>query len=655
MENKNRRKIDANLLREQASIQAVKREKDAITDELVNLYKEQTDCNVDLTTVAKASRRGRWVFWGVVLLVLAVALALSALSWYFFTNKQTFTGENILIDISTNEEFISGDEVVYVIQYSNIEAVSIKDIEISMRYPIGFVFETAIPEPIQSNNVWRLDYIASRQSGEIKIKGRLIGEPGSAKTLTSRMTYTPTNFSSEFQVIGSVTSKVSEVPISFSLSGPQSVLLGEEVRYVIEYENKLAGSLEDVRVDLIVPDLFTVADSLPQLKDFDKKKYWQLVDINRDGKIEFTGTFDSVKDSLQEIKVVFSLGVNGTYYPQLEKLVEVEVMKSDLEVDLVQNGSYDNNYLTFGEDIRYLITIKNTTDALMEDIEVALNINTTQPTREIKDFKVLNWDDISLSYEGKITNQEVDINSADIEKKIIIWDEGDIIQLNELEPDQEVEIPVHIKILDADIISRDYNISNLAGIELENYVQVYVGRISGKNNSVNRRSNKITNKIFSDISLTGTVRYYDEDSNEIGTGPMPPKVGEKTVYKVHWSLQNSVHEIRDIYIINILDPDTIWEDNVQVDAGELIYNEDNHAITWNILKMPIAVREITADFDIGILPVAGDVDDVKVILPKTSVKAYDAVIKDEIIIISAEKTTVLEDDPTAKGKGLVVE
>lgn len=45
------------------------------------------------------------------------------------------------------------------------------------------------------------------------------------------------------------------------------------------------------------------------------------------------------------------------------------------------------------------------------------------------------------------------------------------------------------------------------------------------------KSNVIKNLINSDLSLSEKILYFNEDNVPVGSGPLPPKVGEKLVLK----------------------------------------------------------------------------------------------------------------------------
>ena len=624
-------------------------------DSLEDLYEDQAMSEEDITKFNKGnSGKKRTVFLVLVILFLSVAVLLSFLSFHLFLSKPTFVGDNVALNVTGVEEFISGDDVVYIIKYSNLESVDLKNLELTARYPKGFIFYTALPEPNISDNVWRFDELLSGENKQIKITGKLIGEQGSTKTLTAGLSYIPLNFKSEFKVINSFSTLTKGVPVNYVLDGPDEVLLGEETKYTIYYKNILPDvKLNDIKLVLDVPDSFSVSYSNPIIKEFSNEKYWEIEELEEEGEIVFSGTFNSVEDDLY-IKLVDYLGINGKYYLQSQNETAIDVEKSDLELDLIVNSNYQSSNVGFGGLMRYNILVRNTSDSLMEGITVKFISNTLNTNYDNgSEIEVIDWDNINMIVDGKLGADKKEENVLD--NKTIIWNGDNIISLKELSPGEEIEIPFTVNVLDASVIKRDHNINNLSLFQVENSVLAYIKKLGGNKAEVFRKSNKIINRIHTDLSLESKLKYYDLEGISVGSGPLPPKVGEKTTYRAYWTLKNSVNSLKDVYVIVVLPNNTKWENNFNVGAGEIIYSEFNNSITWHIEQMPISVKSLQAYFDISFTPQKKDIGEIGVLVPKVSVKAIDKSLAEEITIYTEPLTTVLEDSEKSKGKSIVVE
>jgi len=419
---KNRKKINPDLIKKKREgdnieeIKTVKKEeptpkKESVPeDDFFELYAEDDQAKVrDLTKIEKASRKGRVAFLVLLILFLSIALIFSFLSWFIFTDDDVFKGDNIIIDVKTSEEVISGDEIVYVLKYSNLESIGIKDVQLNVRYPNGFIFETAVPEPQAGDNIWKFEQLDSNQHGNITIKGKLLGETASAKTLTAVLDYTPLNFNSSFQSVGSYTTTISDVPLVLALTGPESVLVGEEVEYLFEYENDLENNitLDQLKLTLNVPENFIITDSEPKLRGYENENYWLLNDVLGKGEVKFKGNFNSIASELQDIIVKASLVSQGNTYYQTEYQLSVAVKKSDLDISLIINGDYQGGNLAFGDSLYYGIILKNTTQALMEGISLSLQVDLLQ-NKELNTnesvVNVVDWDRTQLTLGAELIN-----------------------------------------------------------------------------------------------------------------------------------------------------------------------------------------------------------------------------------------------------------
>jgi len=56
----------------------------------------------------------------------------------------------------------------------------------------------------------------------------------------------------------------------------------------------------------------------------------------------------------------------------------------------------------------------------------------------------------------------------------------------------------------------------------------------------------------SEANFVSEVRYFTPEGAPLGTGPLPPKVDKRTVYRVFWKLDNSLHQLDEIKVEAIL-------------------------------------------------------------------------------------------------------
>jgi hypothetical protein len=133
----------------------------------------------------------------------------------------------------------------------------------------------------------------------------------------------------------------------------------------------------------------------------------------------------------------------------------------------------------------------------------------------------------------------------------------------------------------------------------------------------------------------------------VGSGPLPPRAGEKTEFKVYWTVTNNLHTLNDVKVEMDLPDHIEWEGKSKASAGNIDYKEDDRKVIWSIGKMPTSVYRLDGQFNISLTPKESDVDKIMVLSTGARISA-----KDEITGATVEKnekpgTTKLEDDEIA--------
>jgi uncharacterized repeat protein (TIGR01451 family) len=338
----------------------------------------------------------------------------------------------------------------------------------------------------------------------------------------------------------------------------------------------------------------------------------------------------------QELILNLEKPISDGQYQLFNRLeIPLEILKSDLNLTLIINGSREDQGVNFGDTLNYSIVYNNKGETELNNVTIMAVLES-----DLLDFT-------SLS----------DVNAGTEKGNTLTWTKAEIPELEVLDKHEEGTIDFSISLLGAGILDPGSENS------VKSYVQYSVGQKDnedeegdeneGLNINDDNRSNIIVNAINSDLKLIETVRYFSEDNIPVGTGPHPPKVGEVSTYKVYWEINNNLHELSDTVVSVILPENVSWGEKERSTIGELSYNSSLNAIIWNIGRMPISVFSADAEFSIEVAPDEDNKNKIMVLLSGTTVSATDSVTESEIKKQSKAKTTKLEDDEIAGGDGIV--
>jgi hypothetical protein len=221
----------------------------------------------------------------------------------------------------------------------------------------------------------------------------------------------------------------------------------------------------------------------------------------------------------------------------------------------------------------------------------------------------------------------------------VLWDKNSLSDLAEIAPGDKGVIVFSISSLpfsENDIASDPSIIA---------YSQFKVAG-SGVDSESNR-SNTIKTMLNSDFQISEKILYFDEDNIPVGYGPLPPRVGQTSGFRVYWTIKNNLHEVKDAKVVMTLPEYMSYGGNARNDAGSIYYDESSRQVVWDIGRLPTSVYRSDAQFGLSITPRKEDKNKLLVISSGTQASAVDSVTSSMLSKTAYPRTTKLEDDDIA--------
>lgn len=639
--------------KEHLTDQQAKAKDKEIEKELKSIYRDNKGNMPNLTKLDfKPHNRTRNIIIAVIG-VLFIFLAAAVSGFFIFQPKPKFSGDKINIEIKAPFQVSSGDKVNYQIKITNNEAVSLTNVKLTVNLPIGYVYTNANKQPQDSltqdnsaSNIktWLIGDLYMEQSQIININGNLIGQLNSKLIVAATISYIPANFSSEFQKNTSFTTEISDSLLALDTESSAQVANSEPTEIKLRISNKSAEiPITNIQIEVNFPGDFALYDTQILAKDEAVKKV--TIDKNsknepspklialpslmplEEKKIVLTGKFNVDESKTVSINILSKLkGPVDEYFTQKENKLDFEIIKGDLITNIIIQGSNQNRAVNFGDTLSYLLTIENKSKKNLGDIKVRAVLNST----------FLDW--------KTLTDQNKGVQEDDQ----ILWTQEQIPDLANLLPEEEVEIPFQIKLKNLQDV-KNYKPEELL---LKSFFETQINKINNTDTEITNESNTIINEFNTNLTLQSSARYFGDNSETLGSGPLPPIVGQTTTYKIFWKLNNSLHEISNIEVKTKLPTNINFEDKNNISTGNIFKNQDNEII-WQISRIPASVNEATAEFEISLTPKPEDVSKILTLLQDIKLTATDAQTKGQIYLTVHGITTNLDSDPLGKGKGLI--
>lgn len=584
-----------------------------------------------LISLFKREHLPRTLFFIVVIFIV---VGIGAIIW----GRQSFSPGNVELNIRAPQDIASGKEIILIIDYKNNNRVSLTDPHLIINYPSG-VFSAEGEEVHQERK--DLNEISKKSSGQETFKVRLVGEKGEAKTITAALDYQPQNIHSRFEKSISQRVEINSVLISIKIDGPDNVMPGQELSYLIEYENKTNKDISNLRVEIDYSEDLKIKTADPQPIE-GTNNIWQI-NVLRAGEkkeINLDGTLQGEEGEDKVLKVTIGTMENEQFLQYSRSEYSTKIAPSPLLL-MVNLANIEEKNCNFdpGQHLEYDIEFRNNTDVALQELILKVYLENS-----IFDFR------------------NIDLNGVgyfDSRKNIITWAGGEIPELNLLEPNQSGSVKFRIDPKKS-IPMDSYNDKNLqAKVVAEIGTLTVPTKFALKELKITK---ELTCKINSQLGIKSKVYYYEPTAGIFNTGPLPPKVNELTTYTVHWQITNGSNDLENVRVSAVLPQGISWSNYYvnKVSNSQVYYNERTKEIIWEIQKVPAGIGYVLPIyeliFQIGLTPSINQVDEAPDLINQTSAEGKDTFTQTILKGYAEAVSTMLPDDPKAAYiKGRVVE
>jgi hypothetical protein len=564
-----------------------------------------------------------------VAIVLAAVSAAAWIGFFVWTRVLFQTPKTLDASIAGPSDVAAGEEVRYVIRYENAGREPISSLDLKVNLPLGFrENETVPPASDPDSLVWHLGTLTAGSDGEVEISGVFRAEVPSTQTLQAYFTYRPANFSSDFQLIKTFPVKVTESALRVAVNGPEKALPGDEVTYEFKVENGSATPVKDAELAVQFPTDFLVASATPAATSPDLPR-WAIAEIQPGQLFVVTvkGRFSSSSVGEETVRASVSLlAADSIRLSQATDEAKTDVLGGNLAFHLVVNGNEDRLAANPGDSLLVSIDYANRGAERLSGVSFVL---TAKGDKALP----IDWSAATLA-------------GGKREGTTVTWDEAAEPAFAALDPGTEGVIDVVLplsetvdlaKAADAFTLSLSVNLKKVGSVESPRRLEATPFPVV----------------VNSDFAADGFVRYFTEGGEALGTGPVPPKAGETTAYRIFWTVSNTMHALDGVRLSSTLPADVAWTGKTQSDIGTLAFNETTRVVTWDIPRLPVDVKAATASFEVAITPKASDAGSFLKLLNATAAEATDAVTKNRLARAIDALTTEAPRDEGVAGKGVV--
>lgn len=565
----------------------------------------------------------KWFFVGAVVFFLASLLA----AVFFFSGDRNLVSAN-KIEITVTGPVVSaaGEVLPLAIEVRNTNATALQLADLLIEYPPG----TRMPEDV-TNELLRyrasLGTIGPGERVATTTKAILFSEEGSEQKISVSLEYRVAGSSAIFSKESSFAVRIGASPLTLSVSAPKTINSGQDVEMVLSVTSNTSVLLEDVVVAANYPFgfLFSKGDPEPTFSD----TVWSLGDIEPKGKrtIRIQGTLSGQDEEDRIFR--FSSGIAtrgdvtkvGSVFAQVDHTVKVA--RPFVDTRMVINGSAEDS-----------VTVNPGGTAKVE-----ITWNNNLATRLVDGV-------IVVKLEGEAVNERR-VSSTDgfydSTRNTITWTKVNTKELKVIDSGSGGKVAFSF-----DVLPTDTSGSGRLDPEITASLAFTATAVSEDETPKEIRSDRVaTVLVGSDVRLSSeALRTTGPLEN---SGPMPPRVEQKTTYTILWSIANAVNDLTEAEVRAVLPPYIQWEGFVSPSSEDISYQSSTREVVWRPGKIRagtgFSTPARTVAFQIGLTPSVTQIDTTPTLLEDSILSAVDSTVGKNIGDTAYEINTNLYTDP----------
>ena len=548
----------------------------------------------------------------ILFILIFILFALIAVVFWVY-QRNIYSKDVLKLEILGSEKIMAGEELEYILKYKNNGNARLEELELIFEYP-----DDILPIGQDSHRIVReLEDLYPGQEEIIYFQGRLFGRKGEVKTAAATLSYRPKSLKAVYESKSTFSTVIEDVPITFAFDLPSKIVADKETKISLNYFSNLDGLFSGLRIKIDYPDDFEFGSSTPEGIEKDE---WSINILNKaeGGRIE---VFGKIPDDIGNQKVFNAqLGVwlADHFVPLKEITRAVQIIRPQLIITQRINGA--TNYIVQpGELLHYEISFKNIGDEFFENL-----------------FLISEFDGPLDLKTAKVQNGEINASDGSI-----LWDWNDVSKLRFLGPGEEGVLEFWVNLQDVWDPS-DYRDSVLIN-----------------NVSLSQIKEEFRTKINSKLEIV--QKGFFEDKTFDNSGPLPPRVGEKTTYTITWEVKNHFNDVDNVRVRAVLPSNVELVGNIspQEEQANFTFDSVSREVLWNVGFLNVGVGvdlpQKSLAFQIELTPSENQRGLVATLINSAKIIGEDKFTQKELEIISADAidTTLPHDASVEPEQGII--
>ncbi len=607
---------------------------DEVEKSLEAIYEE----NGKLPDFANFETKQRPYAWLIFFGICTFFAMLIAAIWFGFLLFKPFRGfqgsDGLRVFIDGPDKVSLGEENTYFINWQNNSNEPLSAASLRINFPSDFVITRSEPPSTDPRQlIYQLESIPFGGRGSITVRGMFTGALHTKTAIQVVGSYRPMSADIDSEALTTRALEYVDSVLDGRVDLPAKALPGDKVHFVYTIVNRGSSEVKDLEARLTLPPGFIrdASSTIPGAEIIDSTVRFPLSFFGAGASttIGVTGTFASGFSGDAQFRAETGrLSAMGLFMPAQISENSLSVLAGDLSLKLVVNGSDIDRTVPYGEVQHVSLAYENTSSEELKDVSIRLfaegGATGTNP---------IDWSKLEQSSSG------TRIGNA------IVWDKKSSPVFEKMVPQADGVLEFSVP-----LVSSASSTADQLKVQFIAEAQMTIG-----NTTIRRiiRTSPRELRFRSDVSLVSEARYSSEEGAPVGSGPLPPTIGQTTRYRVNWVLGKTIHELKNVRVTAELPKRAEWSGVASTTAGELTYDADKRLIVWTLNRMPKDIEEESVGFDVAFTPGEVDMGRFGQLLGEARLEATDVDISEPLVQVRPRLSTDLPEDESAKSKGVV--
>ncbi|MBT3419288.1 MAG: hypothetical protein HN726_02750 [Candidatus Magasanikbacteria bacterium] len=508
-------------------------------------------------------RHAKKLFFFDLLLVFSTVILIFFTIFWFTYNPTVTDLVSVSIDV-VNEDAKSGEDVSYTITYTNNSSVILTDPRIELTLPSGFIMSSS-----SFDTAFALPNVAPGESGDVSVFGQLFGVPGFEYAFTASFIYTQDSRAIEEEKKVSAFLLIRESVLEGSLLSEEVIASGVPFPVTLSVINTHTSPLFNVSIPF--PSSFLPSSDQTVSVGHVSSSLWSIPVLSPNEEATLQGDFAFQGNRAQDV-LSFSpeIKIDDQIFSQLTLTKTLRIVQPSLSVS--SKLDQEKQYAQPGDTVKYGFTFFNDGDVDLENLS----------------FRV--------PYTPWLDQQRVRVLYPLVEQTIdhFVFTSKVFPSFRTVEPGTSI-----LGTLDLPVMSSKNGDKNIT-MSFDTIVKADVSRVPAATYTTSFSSPQVP--LGTSMSLFTSARYYTDDGDQIGRGPLPPQVQEQTKYWVILHGKNGTSDARDVFFRANLPSYITWTDRSSVSIGNAVtYHPSTHSVSWYMPRIS-AHETFSINMELGFTP-----------------------------------------------------